>query len=102
MLKLPGTLRNSRSPKRSPELNVMDFFWREVESRLRLEEQSWQKSRKESRAQFISRLRRTAKAIPSSLINKAIDGLARRTKLLYKAKGGLFDESKELKGARCK
>ena len=85
-------------PKRSPELNVMDFFfWSEVERRLRLGEQSWQKSRKESRAQFISRLRRTAKAIPSSLINKAIDDLARRTKLLYKAKGGLFDESKELK-----
>ena len=84
-------------PKRSPDLNVMDFFlWSEVERKLREEERSWHKNRKESRNQFISRLLRTAKAIPRSLIVKAIGDLARRTKLLHKAKGGLFDESEEL------
>lgn len=84
-------------PKRSPDLNVMDYFvWNEVERRLRKEERSWPKNRKENRAQFIRRLRRTAKAIPGNLINKAIGDLARRTKLLYKAKGCLFDESATL------
>ena len=50
----------------------------------------------ESREQFIRRLRATAKSLPRDEINRAIADLARRAELLYRAKGGLFDESKEL------
>ena len=86
-------------PKRSPDLNVMDYFlWAEVERRMRTEERTWSDERQETREEFIRRLRATAKAIPRRLINKAVGDLARRTELLYRAKGGLFDESKELKG----
>jgi hypothetical protein len=86
-------------PKRSPDLNVMDYFvWSEVEKRLRETERSWPEGRKETREQFIKRLRKTARSIPGRLINKAIGDLARRANLLYRAEGGLFDESKELSG----
>ena len=99
--KIAKQMETFEIPKRSPDLNVMDFFfWNEVERRLRQEDRSWPTSRKETRGQFIHRLRRTARAIPSSDINKAIADLARRSKLLYKAKGGLFDESEEVKNVR--
>ena len=64
--------------------------------KMRLAERAWPANRKETRAQFIRRLSRTAKAIPRSVINQAVGDLARRAKLLYKAKGGLFDESQEI------
>ena len=84
-------------PKRSPDLNVLDYFvWSEVERRLRKRERSFPAGKKETRKQFIVRLRKTAKSIPRRAISGAIGGLARRTELLYRAKGGLVDESAEL------
>ena len=47
--------------------------------------------------EFIRHLRHTAWAIARKVISKAVDGdLARRTELLYRARGGLFDETQEL------
>ena len=59
-------------------------------------ERLWSDERRETREEFIRRLRRTALAVPQHSINKAIGDLARRAELLYRAKGGLFDESKEI------
>ena len=71
----------------------MDYYvWAEVERRLRAEERAWDEGYRESRADFISRLRRTAKAIPMAHVEKAIGDLSWRAKALYKAKGGLFEE----------
>ena len=73
---------------------LVDFFvWSEVERRLRKQELKMKAEKKETRDEFRSRLRRTARAIPRSLLCKAIGDMARRAKLLYKAKGQLFDES---------
>ena len=84
-------------PKRSPDLNVLDYyFWSEVERKMRRAECLWPEDRRETREEFIRRLRRTALAVPQHSINKAIGDLARRAELLYRAKGGLFDESKEI------
>ena len=84
-------------PKRSPDLNVLDYyFWSTVEKKLRLQERRRPQDRKETREQFKKRLRRLVKAWPADEINRAIGDLARRAELLYRAKGGLFEESQEL------
>ena len=80
-------------PKRSPDLNVMDYYvWSEVEKRLRKQERRWPASRRESRNSFIRRLRRTACNISAHDLNKAVGDLAWRAGALYRSKGGLFDE----------
>ena len=84
-------------PKRSPDLNVLDYyFWNEVERRLRKAEHLFPEDKKETRDDFIIRLKKTALSIPPADVSKAIGDLARRCELLYRAKGGLFEESEEL------
>ena len=88
-------------PKRSPDLNVMDFaIWSEVERRMRKQERSWPIDRQETRAKFAARVVRTARALPAEYINKSIADLTRRCSLLFEAKGGLFEEGGRKRGAR--
>ena len=80
-------------PKRSPDLNVMDFaVWSEVERRLRKQEKKWPTNKRESRAEFERRLNRTAKGLPKEFVDKSIGDLQRRCESLYAAEGGLFEE----------
>ena len=80
-------------PKRSPDLNVLDYaIWAEVEKRLRAQERNMGSEKYETRAEFEQRLDRTARRLPASFINNAIGNLQKRCQLLYKAKGGLFEE----------
>ena len=80
-------------PKRSPDLNVLDFaIWSEVERKLRKQEQSWPASRYETRGQFERRLDRIARNLPSAFIDKSIGDLKTRCHLLHQAEGGLFEE----------
>jgi hypothetical protein len=84
-------------PNRSPDLNVLDYsIWAEVEKIMRETERTWRSDRKETRQHFIRRLQETARSSSSIVIDKAIGDLARRTELLYRAKGGLFSESQEI------
>ena len=46
----------------------------------------------ETRAEFEQRLDRTDRRLPAAFINNAIGNLQKRCQLLYKAKGGLFEE----------
>ena len=79
-------------PKRSPDLNVLDFaIWAEVERLMRLQERKM-KDKRESRAQFENRLDRTAFALPTTFVKRSIGALKRRCGLLYDAEGGLFEE----------
>ena len=80
-------------PKRSPDLNVLDFaVWSEVERRMRKQEKKWPASKRESRKAFERRLDRTAKHLPEEFVKKSIGDLQRRCELLVQAKGGLFEE----------
>ena len=63
-----------------------------MERRPRAEERAWDEDYRESRDELMSRLRRTAKAIPMANVQKAIGDLAWRAKALYKAEGSLFEE----------
>ena len=80
-------------PKRSPDLNVLDFsVWAEVERRMRRQEKKWPAAKRETRAEFIRRLHRVAKGLPKKFIDDSISDLPRRCERLFAAKGGLFEE----------
>ena len=80
-------------PKRSPELNVLDYaVWAEVERRLRAQEKRWSYGKRETRAEFEGRLDRVAKALPSTFINDSIMDMKRRCERMFAAEGGLFEE----------
>ena len=82
-----------RIPKRSPDLNVMDYaVWSEVERRMRAQEQKWRATKHETREAFELRLDRTARNLPKSYINNCIMDLQRRCKRLRDEEGGLFEE----------
>ena len=81
-------------PKRSPDLNVLDYsMWSTVEGLLRKQERNMKDATKETREQFIRRLDRTAYGLSEETINKAIGSLQRRCQLLDAAEGGLFHET---------
>ena len=80
-------------PKRSPDLNVLDYaIWSKVETLMRAQERGWPDSKRETREQFEKRLDRTALMLDPAFINKCILSLKERCKRLYDAKGGLFEE----------
>ena len=82
-----------RIPKRSPELNVLDYaVWKAVNRRMRAEEKSWPKSKRETREDYASRLRRTALRLPRSFIESSIGDMQRRCQRLFEAKGNHFEE----------
>ena len=49
-------------------------------------------TRRESRADFMARLRRTALRLPARFINESIMGMRLRCQRLLAAKGGLIEE----------
>ena len=71
-------------PKYSPDLMPLDFsVWTEVENRM-----SAQKAKPdESVEEFKARLRRTAMAIPATVIRKIVAAIPERAAAVVKAKG---------------
>ena len=80
-------------PKRSPDLNVLDYcLWAEINTRMRAQEKAFPKSKKESRALFKARLRRTAMGLPESVVRKAVSDMHRRVRMVVAAEGGHINE----------
>ena len=80
-------------PKRSPDLSVCDYaLWTEINRKMRAEERSWPKNKREARDDYMQRLRRTALRLPTAFITKSIGDMQRRCQRLYEAKGSLFEE----------
>ena len=80
-------------PKRSPDLNVCDFaLWKEVTRRMRLQEKNFARSKRETRSQYISRLKKTATRLPAKFISDSIADMQRRCQRLWDEKGGHFQE----------
>ena len=80
-------------PKRSPDLNVMDYFiWAEIEKRMRAQERMMKSGKCETRAEFEKRLGATAKDLLAALIKNVIGNMHIRCQRLYEAEGGLFEE----------
>ena len=82
-----------RIPPHSPDLNVCDYaLWRQVSRKMRAKEAKWPRGKKETRAAYILRLRRTAKCLSTKFVKAAIGNMKERCARLYKAKGCLFEE----------
>ena len=80
-------------PKRSPDLSVMDYaIWKKVTQLMRQQEKRFPKSKRETRAAFIDRLRRTAKGLSALFINKATGNMKERCERLFQARGHHFEE----------
>lgn len=80
-------------PKRSPDLNVLDYaVWKQVGRIMRKQERSFPKGKRETREEFVARLRRVAVRLPRGFVEKAVGDMARRCERLYMAKGGHFEE----------
>ena len=80
-------------PKRSPDLNVCDYaLWHAVNVRMRRAEARWPAGRRESREQYLARLRRTAMRLPRQWVMENIASMRRRCMDLSEANGGLFEE----------
>ena len=80
-------------PKRSPSLNVCDYaLWTEVNKRMRAQEKRMPSNKRESRAEFLKRLKRTALRLPSSFVDSSIKQMRKRCQRLQDAKGGHFEE----------
>ena len=82
-----------RIPRRSPDLSVMDYaVWKEINKRMRKQELKWAHNRKETREQYLDRLRRTARNLPKEFIEDSIGSMVVRCQRLFKAKGGGYFE----------
>ena len=80
-------------PKRSPCLNVCDYFlWSAVNRRMREQERPWPASKRESREGFLKRLCRTALATPRATVRAAVGDMKRRCNRLLAANGGNIEE----------
>ena len=80
-------------PKRSPCLNICDYFlWSEVNRRMRDQEKRFAASKRETRNAYLKRLRRTALSLPSSIVAAAMGDMKRRCARLIAADGGNIEE----------
>ena len=80
-------------PPHSPDLNVCDYaLWKEINKRMRAKEAGWPKSKRESRDQYLARLKKTAKTLPKKFIKDSIGDMVRRCSRLYEQKGKYFEE----------
>jgi hypothetical protein len=59
---------------------------------MRTQEKRFHPSKRETRAEYLERLRRTAVAMPPQRVWRWIDDMPRRCKRLYDARGGHFEE----------
>ena len=59
---------------------------------MRAQEKKFSASMKESKEEFLKRLRRTALRLPTALVTKAVMSMRRRCRAIKVAKGYLIDE----------
>ena len=80
-------------PKRSPDLNPLDYaFWAELSKRLRKQERRFSPRFVESKEAYVARLRRTAMNFSEETLTKMVCSMKRRCQALKRARGGNFEE----------
>ena len=80
-------------PKRSPCLNVCDYFlWAVINRRMRVQERKYPSGKRETRKGFLAWLRRTALSLPTSVVSAAVGDMKRRCSRLLAADGGNIEE----------
>ncbi|CAE8720920.1 unnamed protein product [Polarella glacialis] len=80
-------------PRRSPDLNPLDYgFWAELNKRMRTQELTFRDTKKETRDEYIERLRQTATRMPAKFCKALVCSLKRRCVDLRAAEGRDFQE----------
>lgn len=80
-------------PKRSPDFNVLDYsLWKAISTRMRIQERAFPKNHKETKAEYLARLRRTALTTPTAVVQKAVEDMHWRVRLAVKFKGRQYIE----------
>lgn len=91
--KRKAKIRIFEIPKRSPDLSVLDYaVWKQVTRKMRAQERKFPRSKRETRAEYIARLRKVAMSLPRQFIDDAIGNMVTRCRRLYDAQGGHFEE----------
>ena len=74
-------------------MSVLDYaIWKFITRRMRAQERNFSPSKRETRNAYIERLRQAAMSISKKRIGKAIANMKSRCELLYRARGGHFEE----------
>ncbi|CAE8608797.1 unnamed protein product, partial [Polarella glacialis] len=80
-------------PRRSPDLNPLAYgFWAELNKRMRKQELTFRDTKKETRDEYIERLRQTATRMPAKFCKALVCSLKRRCVDLRAAEGRDFQE----------
>ena len=80
-------------PKKSPDLNVLDYCLRNaVNRRMHAQERAYRKDRNETKEQLQQRLKKTALNLPTSLVKAAVGSMRRRCRAISDCNGDLFTE----------
>lgn len=80
-------------PKRSPDLNPLDFsFWAAVNKKMRETESKWPNTKTETRHGYLARLRRTAMRMPTEYVNSIMAAMSGRVQQVLQFNGGFFPE----------
>ena len=80
-------------PKRSPDLNPMDYgLWRAVDMRMRRQERRFGGKKVETREEYLARLKRTASNLPGDFLARLVGDMKRRCQRCFEANGGHFEE----------
>ena len=80
-------------PKRSPDLNPLDYnIWATVSKRMRVQEKRFKPSFRETRDKYLARLRRTALNMNAGDLTKTIRSMKRRCRQCFEANGKHFEE----------
>ena len=67
-------------------------LWSRVSQLMRRQEREFKNSMRETRAEYLDRLRRTATSLPRVFVERAISDMAPRCKRLHEANGSHFEE----------
>ena len=67
-------------------------MWKQVNRKMQLQERKFPRSKRETRIQYVARLRKVAKSLPRKFIDDSVADMGRRCQRLWDAKGGHFQE----------
>ena len=91
--KLEAPIRADSLPRRSPDLNVLDYsLWHTINLRMRRQEKSFTANFTESAEELKARLKRAAMRLPAATVSKAMGDMHGRVRMVLKEKGALFNE----------
>ena len=80
-------------PKRSPDLNPLDYaIWSAINRAMRKQEKTMRKNFRESKEAYMARLRKTALSLPKATVEKAVKQMYNRVRWVIEAQGGLFEK----------